>query len=146
MVSSAIGAALAHHNAGGGPAAALLGDLALLHDSPGLVLGPDEPRPDLCLIVANNDGGGIFSGLEQSALAGPFERVFGTPHGASVEALAAAAGLPYRLIETAADLAALLAAKIGRGAGLSVAELRTSRPGQDALRRELARAASAAIS
>jgi 2-succinyl-5-enolpyruvyl-6-hydroxy-3-cyclohexene-1-carboxylate synthase len=145
LVSSAIGAALAHQGAGGGPAAALLGDLALLHDSPGLVLGPAEPRPDLCLIVVNNDGGGIFSGLEQAGLTGPFERVFGTPHGASVQSLAQAAGLPYCRIEDAADLPALLAGQVRPGAGLSVAELRTGRPGQDALRRELARAASAAI-
>ena len=55
--SAAIGAALAH----GGPAFALIGDLAFLHDAPGLALGPGEPRPDLCLIVVNNDGGGIFS-------------------------------------------------------------------------------------
>jgi 2-succinyl-5-enolpyruvyl-6-hydroxy-3-cyclohexene-1-carboxylate synthase len=56
LVSSAIGAALAHQSAGGGPAVALLGDLALLHDAPGLMLGPEEPRPDLCVIVVNNDG------------------------------------------------------------------------------------------
>ena len=61
LVSAAIGAALAHQAAGGGPAWALLGDLAFLHDAPGLMLGPDEPRPDLCLVVVNNDGGGIFS-------------------------------------------------------------------------------------
>ena len=133
LVSSAIGAALAHQAAGGGPAAALLGDLALLHDAPGLMLGPDEPRPDLCLIVANNDGGGIFSGLEQAEFAGPFERVFGTPHGAGIGYLAAAAGLPYRRIERAADLPALLAVAVRPGAGLSVAELRTDRPGQAAL-------------
>ena len=145
LVSSAIGAALAHQDAGGGPAAALLGDLALLHDAPGLMLGPDEPRPDLCLIVANNDGGGIFSGLEQAAYRGPFERVFGTPHGAKLDALAAAAGLPYYRLETAADLAALVPAAVRPGAGLSVAELRTDRPGQTALRRELASAASTAI-
>ncbi|MGI9009282.1 MAG: 2-succinyl-5-enolpyruvyl-6-hydroxy-3-cyclohexene-1-carboxylic-acid synthase [Streptosporangiaceae bacterium] len=146
LVSSAIGAALAHQSAGGGPAAALLGDLALLHDAPGLILGPAEPRPDLCLIVANNDGGGIFSGLEQAELEGPFERVFGTPHGAGIGNLAAAAGVPYRRIERPADLRTLLAIAVRPGAGLSVAELRTDRPGQAALRRDLARAASAAVS
>ena len=71
LVSASIGAALAHQAAGGGPAWALLGDLAFLHDAPGLMLGPDEPRPDLCLVVANNDGGGIFSTLEQAGLPGP---------------------------------------------------------------------------
>jgi 2-succinyl-5-enolpyruvyl-6-hydroxy-3-cyclohexene-1-carboxylate synthase len=147
MVSSAIGAALAHQAAGGGPAAALIGDLALLHDSPGLMLGPDEPRPDLCLIVANNDGGGIFSMLEQAAYPGPFERVFGTPHGVGAEPLAAAAGLPCRRLGTAADLAAELAAMSGpRPAGLRLAELRTDRPGQAALRERLARAAAQAVS
>ena len=47
LVSSAIGAALAHQAAGGGPAVALLGDLALLHDAPGLFIGPGRaaPRP-----------------------------------------------------------------------------------------------------
>src|SRR5262249_33901144 len=55
LVSSATGAALAHQAAGGGPAVALLGDLALLHDSPGLITGPAEPRPQLCLVVVNND-------------------------------------------------------------------------------------------
>ena len=81
LASSAIGAALAHQASGGGPAVALLGDLAVLHDAPGLMLGPADPRPDLCLVVVNNDGGGIFSTLEQAAFPDSFERVFGTPHG-----------------------------------------------------------------
>ncbi|HTS97915.1 MAG TPA: 2-succinyl-5-enolpyruvyl-6-hydroxy-3-cyclohexene-1-carboxylic-acid synthase [Streptosporangiaceae bacterium] len=139
LVSSAIGAALAHQAAGGGPAAALLGDLAFLHDAPGLVLGPDEPRPDLCLIVVNNDGGGIFSDLEQAALSEPFERVFGTPHGTDLESLARAAGLEYTRLERPADLAGALA-----GRGLRVVEARTERAAAAALRAELRAAGTAA--
>ena len=141
LVSSAIGAALAHQSAGGGRAAALLGDLAVLHDSPGLMLGPDEPRPDLCLVVANNDGGGIFSMLEQAAFPGPFERVFGTPHGTDLGKLAAAAGLSHTVIERASELRSIVRAN----PGLSLAELKTERPGQAAFRAALARAASSVL-
>ena len=124
---------------------ALLGDLALLHDAPGLFVGISEPRPDLCVIVANNDGGGIFSMLEQAALPGPFERVFGTPHGTGFAELAAAAGLPYQRLERAADLADVLAAASAPGAGVSLVEVRTDRAEQAALRRRLADAAAAAL-
>jgi 2-succinyl-5-enolpyruvyl-6-hydroxy-3-cyclohexene-1-carboxylate synthase len=139
MVSSAIGAALAHQAAGGGPAVALIGDLAFLHDTPGLMLGPDEPWPDLCLVVVNNDGGGIFSDLEQAAFPVPFERVFGTPHGADVGSLAAAARLAYVRLERADDLPAALA-----GGGLRVVEVRTERAAGAGLRAALRRAGTAA--
>jgi 2-succinyl-5-enolpyruvyl-6-hydroxy-3-cyclohexene-1-carboxylate synthase len=139
MISAAVGAALAHQRAGGGPAAALVGDLAFLHDAPGLFLGPGEPRPDLAVVVANNDGGGIFSLLEQAEHGGPFERVFGTPHGAVLGSLAAAAGLPAVTVERACGLAGAL-----RGDGIRVVEVRTSRAAGAALRRELRAAAVAA--
>jgi 2-succinyl-5-enolpyruvyl-6-hydroxy-3-cyclohexene-1-carboxylate synthase len=139
LVSAAIGAALAHQAAGGGPAAALLGDLAFLHDLPGLIIGPDEPRPDLCLVVVNNDGGGIFSDLEQAAFDGSFERVFGTPHGTDLAAVAAAARLPYTRLDSPAGLPAVLA-----GRGLRVAELRTERSAGAGLRAAL-RAACTAV-
>jgi 2-succinyl-5-enolpyruvyl-6-hydroxy-3-cyclohexene-1-carboxylate synthase len=140
LVSAAIGAAIAHQAAGGGPAVALLGDLALLHDAPGLMLGPLEQRPDLCLVVVNNDGGGIFSTLEQAAFPGAFERVFGTPHGADLSALAAAAGLPYSRLEKAGDLAGVLA-----GSGLRIAEVRTDRAQGAKLRTAIAEACAAAV-
>jgi 2-succinyl-5-enolpyruvyl-6-hydroxy-3-cyclohexene-1-carboxylate synthase len=140
LVSSAIGAALAHQAAGGGPAFALLGDIAFLHDSPGLQLGPDEPRPDLCLVVANNDGGGIFSTLEQARFPAPFERIFGTPHGADLERAAQAAGLPYACLERPQDLPGALA-----GRGLRVLEVRTSRADGARLRDRLRAACSAAV-
>jgi 2-succinyl-5-enolpyruvyl-6-hydroxy-3-cyclohexene-1-carboxylate synthase len=134
--SSAIGAALAH----GGPAFAVIGDLTFLHDAAGLALGPDEPRPDLCLVVVNNDGGGIFSALEQAAFPGAFERLFGTPHGAGLHHLAAAFGLPYQRLEQAGDLAKALA-----GTGLRIVEAPTSRAGGTELRARLRAAAAAAI-
>jgi 2-succinyl-5-enolpyruvyl-6-hydroxy-3-cyclohexene-1-carboxylate synthase len=137
--SAAIGAALAHQAAGGGPAFALLGDLAFLHDAPGLFLGPGEPRPDLCLVVVNNDGGGIFSLLEQAAFPGPFERVFGTPHGAGVAQLAGAAGLPYTRLKEWRDLPGALA-----GHGLRIVEARTTREAGTALRGRLQEASRAA--
>jgi 2-succinyl-5-enolpyruvyl-6-hydroxy-3-cyclohexene-1-carboxylate synthase len=134
--SSAIGAALAH----GGPAFAVIGDLTFLHDAAGLALGPDEPRPDLCLVVVNNDGGGIFSALEQAAFPGPFERLFGTPHGTGLNHLAAAFGLPYQRLEQPGDLAKAL-----QGTGLRVVEAQTSRAGGTELRARLRAAAAAAI-
>lgn len=93
-VSLATGAALAHD----GPAYALIGDLTFLHDTNGLLVGPAEPRPDLTLVVANDDGGGIFAQLEQGAPAhhAAFERVFGTPHGADLGALCRAHGVEHR--------------------------------------------------
>jgi 2-succinyl-5-enolpyruvyl-6-hydroxy-3-cyclohexene-1-carboxylate synthase len=132
LVSSAIGAALAHKAAGGGPAVALLGDLAFLHDAAGLMLGPSEPRPDLCLVVVNNDGGGIFSTLEQAALPDSFERLFGTPHGTDLGLLVRAAGLPRVLLDKAAGLADAL-----RGDGLRVVEVRTDRTAGAELRERL---------
>ena len=119
-VSTAIGAALAH---AGGPAYALMGDLTFLHDSTGLVIGPAEPRPDLTLVVVNDNGGGLFALLEQGAPehAEVFDRVFGTPHGVDLEALSAATGTPHGRVESLADLTAELAERAvgdpgGRGA------------------------------
>jgi 2-succinyl-5-enolpyruvyl-6-hydroxy-3-cyclohexene-1-carboxylate synthase len=117
VVSTAVGAALRHD----GPAFALLGDLALLHDQNGLLIGTEQ-RPDLVLVVANNDGGGIFSLLPQAGVEG-FERVFGTPHGADLAHVAAATGCVYVRVARAADLPAAVAG----ARGLTLVEVRTDR-------------------
>ncbi|MFS4488030.1 2-succinyl-5-enolpyruvyl-6-hydroxy-3-cyclohexene-1-carboxylic-acid synthase [Dietzia kunjamensis] len=106
-VSTAIGVALSAP----GRTVALLGDLTFLHDVSGLLLGPRERHPDdLTIVVADDDGGGIFSLLEQGdpRLAADFERVFGTPHGADLGALCAGAGVPFTDTDPA-GLEALLA-------------------------------------
>ncbi len=148
--SSAIGAALAHQagalagHAGpgqppGGPAFALLGDLAFVHDAAGLAIGPAEPRPDLCLIVVNNDGGGIFSTLEPG-YPGLFERVFGTPHGTDFEQLAGAFGIPYVRADAPDDLVKALSQAVP-GAGVRIVEARTDRAAGAALRARIREAA-----
>jgi len=143
LVSAATGAALAHQAGGGRAAAALLGDLAVLHDYGGLVLGPDEPRPDLAIVVVNNNGGGIFSLLEQAAFAGPFERVFGTPHGIDLSAAAAAVRVPHVLLERAGELSAAVAGTRA-GSGIRLIEQRGDRAAGAALRERLRRAGASA--
>jgi len=138
--STAAGAALAHAAAWpGAQAFALIGDLAFLHDAAGLAIGPGEPRPDLCLVVVNNDGGGIFETLEQAAFGGVFERMFGTPQGASMELLAAAFGVPHTLVEQPGELA-----KAVSGTGLRVVEARTDRAANASLRARMRAAATRA--
>jgi 2-succinyl-5-enolpyruvyl-6-hydroxy-3-cyclohexene-1-carboxylate synthase len=143
-VSTAVGAALAWQAAGGGPAFALLGDLTFLHDANGLLLGPDEPRPQLTLVVVNDDGGGIFGLLEPGAPEheAAFERVFGTPHGADLAALCGATGTPFTRVATADEL---VAAALDPRAGLQVVELRTDRSAARGLQQALRDAVAAAV-
>ena len=113
VISTAWGAALAH---GGGTTFALVGDLTAIYDRNGLLAAPEEQRPDLVYVVCDNDGGGIFSSLEQGApeFAKDFERVFGTPHGADIAQLLAAPGVDVRAVDTVAELRdALNAARAG---------------------------------
>jgi 2-succinyl-5-enolpyruvyl-6-hydroxy-3-cyclohexene-1-carboxylate synthase len=106
-ISTAVGAALVH----GGPAFALMGDLTFLHDLTGLLLGEGEPVPDLTVVVADNDGGGIFAQLEPGAdrYARDYRRVFGTPHGRDLVAVARGLGWAATRVTAAGELAGALA-------------------------------------
>ena len=137
VVSTAVGAALAN----GGPTYALVGDLTLLHDANGLVIGPDEPRPDLRIVVVNDDGGGIFALLEQHRADG-FERVFGTPHHVDLRALCAATGTAYTLATTADELTAAIRRTV---AGIDVVEVRVDRTTHRALQARLQQAVADAL-
>lgn len=136
LVSTAIGTALVHS----GRSYALLGDLAFLHDQNGLILGPEEARPDLALVVVNNAGGGIFSLLPQAGVPAGFERVFGTPHRVDLEHVAAAHGLPYTRLESAGALSKSLV-----GDGLRIIEARTDRAENALLHSRMRRAAHEAV-
>lgn len=106
-VSTAVGIALAR---GSSPTVALLGDLTFLHDANGLLIGPDEPHPDLTIVVVDDDGGSIFGTLEYGAeeLAGPMRRIFTTPTGADIETLCAAHGVPATTARSAEELGELV--------------------------------------
>lgn len=114
VVSTALGVAAGSRN----PTVALLGDLALLHDSGGLLWARDRDV-DCTFVVVDNDGGGIFSFLPQARLASQtFERLFGTPHGIDVRDLARVHGL-----EVSDDVTG--AVRTAAGAGVRIVVART---------------------
>ena len=132
-VSTAIGAALGRTE---GPTVALMGDVTFLHDSNGLVLGPREPRPDLTIVVVNDDGGAIFSMLEQGdpVWGDRFEVLFGTPHGVDLAALCAATRTPYLRADSVPQLEQALASPQG---GIEVVEARVGRGDRRELDQEI---------
>lgn len=128
-LSTAIGAALGRDST---RTLALMGDLTFLHDQTAFAIGPDDPRPDLTIVVANDDGGAIFSVLEQGAPAhaASFERLFGTPHGMDLASLCAAARIPHLRVTSRPELDQALASPNG---GIEVIEAVVSRDGRRAL-------------
>jgi 2-succinyl-5-enolpyruvyl-6-hydroxy-3-cyclohexene-1-carboxylate synthase len=122
-VSTAVGVALASQaDAKGGITRVLLGDLTLLHDVGGLLIGDGETRPRVQLIVGNDGGGTIFDSLEVAATADPdaFTRVMRTPQAVSIEQLAAAYGWSYTRATTRAELDRALTSPEG---ALSIVEV-----------------------
>jgi 2-succinyl-5-enolpyruvyl-6-hydroxy-3-cyclohexene-1-carboxylate synthase len=115
FVSTVLGVA-----ATGAPTIALLGDLTLLHDIGSLVWSARR-RYDAVLVVPNNDGGAIFSFLQQRGLP-EFEELFATPHGVDLAAVCAAADAGYSLVVNAADLVPTVDAA-GRSRGIHVVEV-----------------------
>jgi 2-succinyl-5-enolpyruvyl-6-hydroxy-3-cyclohexene-1-carboxylate synthase len=118
-VSSAVGAALGRPHST--RCLALLGDVTFLHDSNGLVLGPEEERPDLTLVVVNDDGGSIFASLEQGAErhAASYDRLFGTPHRVDLASLCAATRTPHWRVDSLVELRHALDSPAG---GIEVVE------------------------
>jgi 2-succinyl-5-enolpyruvyl-6-hydroxy-3-cyclohexene-1-carboxylate synthase len=126
----------------GGPAFALMGDLTFLHDLTGLLLAEGEPAPDLTVVVADNDGGGIFAQLEPGAdrFAWDYRRVFGTPHGRDLPAVAESLGWATSSVAVPDELAGALA--LG---GPRVVVVRTEQRAEAELAGEIRRAAARAL-
>jgi len=130
VVSTALGVALA-----GRPTVALVGDLAFLHDTNAL-LGAADRDVSLTVVVVDNDGGAIFSFLPQASAmgAGEFERLFGTPHGLDLVAVAAAHGVDAAAVPSIAELAGVVASP---EPGIRVRVVRTDRQANVAVHQRL---------
>jgi 2-succinyl-5-enolpyruvyl-6-hydroxy-3-cyclohexene-1-carboxylate synthase len=139
FVSTTLGVALSTT----GRTVALAGDLSMLHDQNGLLLGRDEAI-DATFVVLNNNGGGIFSYLPQAGFPASFERLFGTPHGVDFATLAKVYGCGHRLLERASQLdGALDQAHLEKG--VQLVEIRTDRSESVALHRRLQEAVARAV-
>jgi 2-succinyl-5-enolpyruvyl-6-hydroxy-3-cyclohexene-1-carboxylate synthase len=126
-ISTAIGASLGREHSTRN--LALMGDVTFLHDQTGLVIGPEEPRPALTIVVANDDGGSIFSMLEQGAPAHAeaFERLFGTPHGVDLASLSVGTRTSFLKVTSKPALEHALASPNG---GIEVIEVTIDRSGR----------------
>ncbi|NQX26257.1 2-succinyl-5-enolpyruvyl-6-hydroxy-3-cyclohexene-1-carboxylic-acid synthase [Microbacteriaceae bacterium VKM Ac-2854] len=125
-ISTALGVAIASQDVpagtAGGVTRLLVGDLTLLHEIGGLLLGPGERRPRLQIVVGNDGGGTIFDGLEVAKTASPtaFDRVQYTPQSVDLEALARGYGWTYSKATSRGDLDRALSAP---GTGPSILEV-----------------------
>lgn len=119
---------------------ALLGDVTFLHDATSLLVPEDEARPEnLTIVVANDDGCGIFELLEQGAepFRPSFEKAFGTPHGMKLEQVAEAFGAEYRAANTPQELLDTLAELKEYSTGVTIVEAHTTRETRRQLQAEL---------
>ena len=145
MIAQSVGIALAkqqQHPAELRPprVVSLMGDLTFLHDAGSLLIGPLETRPEnLTIVVANDNGGGIFELLEIGApeFREDFERLFGTPHDADVEKLCAGYGVPHVKVSSVAELLTALLDTVEVTPGVRVIEASTGRDNRREMHLEL---------
>lgn len=109
-ISTAVGLAWAS----GQPVRVIIGDLAAAHDLTGLVKAVTETEVDLQVIVLDDHGGKIFSGLEYGAseLSNYFPRFFTTAQQVDFAQAAAAFGAHVEVIDDVDGLQSLLSKPI----------------------------------
>ena len=109
-ISTAVGLAWAS----GQPVRVIIGDLAAAHDLTGLVKAVTETEVDLQVIVLDDHGGKIFSGLEYGAseLSNYFLRFFTTAQQVDFAQAAAAFGAHVSVIDDVDGLQSLLSETI----------------------------------
>lgn len=118
-LSTALG--VAH---GGASAVLLTGDLALLHDANGFLIGP-KLKGSLTVVLVNNRGGGIFEHLPVARFDPPFEEFFATPQQVDFGQLCAAHGVEHERVRDWEHFTSLVS-RLPRQ-GIRVLELGTDR-------------------
>jgi 2-succinyl-5-enolpyruvyl-6-hydroxy-3-cyclohexene-1-carboxylate synthase len=114
------------------PAVMVAGDLAVLHDSNGLLGAAADPF-GLFIILLNNQGGGIFE-LLPAAETARFEQLFATPQTINFQALAEAHGCGYARADSVQALADNYTSWNRRG--LHIVEIPINRSSSAALHRQ----------
>ncbi|NSL51372.1 2-succinyl-5-enolpyruvyl-6-hydroxy-3-cyclohexene-1-carboxylic-acid synthase [Calidifontibacillus erzurumensis] len=107
------------------PLVLLVGDLTFFHDLNGL-LAAKLHELNATIVVVNNEGGGIFSFLPQSAHPKNFELLFGTPLGLDFSHAVKMYGGRFTRINRWNDLRNEITTSLASG-GLNVIEIRTDR-------------------
>jgi 2-succinyl-5-enolpyruvyl-6-hydroxy-3-cyclohexene-1-carboxylate synthase len=102
----------------------LTGDLALLHDTNGFLLG-NKLEGHLTIILINNNGGGIFEMLPISEFANIFEDFFATPQNIDFAKLCATYEIEHKLVTNWQQLKLLLNSL--PATGIRVLEIATNR-------------------
>ena len=97
---------------------AVLGDLSFLHDLTGLI---HSEKPNLLILVVDNNGGGIFSTLTHRGSDG-FESIFGTPHNLDLAVIASALNIKTSTINSVDQLNKELAQPI-EGVRIVIAQM-----------------------
>jgi 2-succinyl-5-enolpyruvyl-6-hydroxy-3-cyclohexene-1-carboxylate synthase len=99
VAATAMGAALSSKS----PTYAVLGDIAALHDLSSFAIPSLEVKPDITFVITDNNGGAIFSLLEQSEVK-DFERVFGTPTDIDLLEVFKSLGAEVKLVSKISEL------------------------------------------
>ena len=79
---------------------AVIGDLTFLHDLTALLTPPTN---NLTIFIIDNNGGGIFSTLPQSGVAG-FEEIFATPQNQDLAKIISSFQINVTKVKTSSDL------------------------------------------
>ena len=112
-----------------------IGDLSFFHDLNGL-LAARLHALNITIVLVNNDGGGIFSFLPQSAYPQHFEQLFGTPTGLDFQPVVQMYGGHFQRIHDWHAFRRAIEQSFQAG-GLHVIEVRTERQSNVVMHRQL---------